>query len=119
MQMTMTRALALAGAALLTACATPPKTLYQWDSYQPQVYEHFKGGSPEQQIAEMEKALQLISARGGSVPPGFHAHLGMLYSVAGKPDQVVAQFEDEKKLFPESATYMDFLLAKLKKGEKL
>jgi hypothetical protein len=123
MQTTMTRracgALALASAALLTACATAPKTLYQWDGYQPQVYEHFKGGSPEQQIAEMEKALQLISARGGAVPPGFHAHLGMLYSVAGKPDQVVAQFEDEKKLFPESATYMDFLLAKLKKGEKL
>jgi hypothetical protein len=53
------------------------------------------------------------------VPPGFHAHLGMLYSIAGKSDQMVAQFEDEKKLFPESATYMDFLLAKVKKGDKI
>jgi len=111
--------LALAGAACLTGCASPPKTLYGWDGYQPQVYQHFKGESPDQQIAEMEKSLQTISARGAAVPPGFHAHLGMLYSSTGKLDQMVVQFEDEKKLFPESAAYMDFLLAKVKKGEKL
>jgi hypothetical protein len=111
--------LALAGTAFLTGCASPPKTLYGWDGYQPQVYQHLKGESPDQQIAEMEKALQTISAKGASVPPGFHAHLGMLYSIAGKSDQMVAQFEDEKKLFPESATYMDFLLAKVKKGDKI
>ena len=114
--------LALVAGALtggLSGCATPPKTLYQWEGYQPQVYQYLKGESPEQQIAAMEKDLQTISAKGASVPPGFHAHLGMLYSVAGKPDQVIAQFEDEKKLFPESAAYMDFLLGKTKKGEKL
>ena len=112
-------ALALALSAVLTGCATAPKTLYQWDGYQPQVYQYLKGESPVQQIAEMEKSLALISAKGNSVPPGFHAHLGMLYSIAGKSDQVATQFEDEKKLFPESAAYMDFLLGKLKKGEKL
>jgi hypothetical protein len=44
----------------------------------------------------MEKSLQTISAKGASAPPGFHAHLGMLYSIVGKSDQMVAQFEDEK-----------------------
>ena len=111
--------LALALSAVLTGCATAPKTLYQWDGYQPQVYQYLKGESPVQQIAEMEKSLALISAKGNSVPPGFHAHLGMLYSITGKSDQVATQFEDEKKLFPESSAYMDFLLGKLKKGEKL
>lgn len=111
--------LALLACAALTGCATHPKTMYQWDGYQPQVYEYLKGGSPEQQIAAMEKNLQDISAKGNQAPPGFHAHLGMLYSIAGKPDQVVAQFEDEKKLFPESSPYMNFLLAKMQKGEKL
>ena len=112
--------LALAGAAVLSGCQTAPKTLYQWEGYQPQVYQNLKGeDSPEQQIAAMEKDLQVISANGNKAPPGFHAHLGMLYSISGKPDQVVAQFEDEKKLFPESAAYMDFLLSKMKKGEKL
>lgn len=108
--------LALAAGLALSGCASAPKTLYGWEGYQPQVYQHLKGESPDQQIAVLEKDLQTMSAKGKSAPPGFHAHLGMLYSIAGKPDQVVAQFEDEKKLFPESATYMDFLLAKMNKG---
>lgn len=114
-----TALLALLACAVLAGCASRPKTLYQWEGYQPQVYQYLKGESPEQQIAAMEKDLQTISAKGNRAPPGFHAHLGMLYSIAGKPDQVVAQFEDEKKLFPESGAYMDFLLGKLRKGEKL
>ena len=114
-----TALLALFAFAALTGCATQPKTLYQWEGYQPQVYEYLKGESPEQQIAAMEKDLQVIAAKGNRAPPGSHAHLGMLYSIAGKPEQVAAQFEDEKKLFPESAPYMDFLLGKMKKGEKL
>lgn len=111
--------LALLACAVLAGCATAPKTLYQWEGYQPQVYQYLKGESPDQQIAAMEKDLQTIGAKGNHAPPGFHAHLGMLYSVAGKTDQVAGQFEDEKKLFPESGPYMDLLLGKLKKGEKL
>lgn len=106
----------LAGAVLLAGCQTAPKTLYQWEGYQPTVYQHFKGDSPEQQIAVLEKDLQTIQAKGGAVPPGFHAHLGMLYSLSGKADLVAAHFETEKKLFPESSAYMDFLLGKMKKG---
>jgi hypothetical protein len=108
--------LALAGAFALTGCRTAPKTVYQWEGYQPQVYQHFKGESPDQQIAVLEKGLQAISASGATPPPGYHAHLGMLYAMTGKQDQMLAQFDDEKKLFPESAVYMDFLTAKVKKG---
>jgi hypothetical protein len=108
-------ALALAAAFVLTGCHTAPKTMYQWGAYQPQVYQHFKGESPDQQIAALEKDLQAISAAGNTPPPGFHAHLGMLYALTGKQDQVAVEFETEKKLFPESAAYMDFLLKKSKK----
>jgi hypothetical protein len=111
-------ACAIAAAILLTGCQTAPKTTYQWEGYQPQVYQHFKGGSPDQQIAVLEKDLQLINAKGNTPPPGYHAHLGYLYSMTGKLDMAMAQFEDEKKIFPESAVYMDFLLSKTKTGEK-
>ncbi|PHV03978.1 DUF4810 domain-containing protein [Janthinobacterium sp. BJB412] len=111
-------AAALAATLVLSGCQTAPKSLYQWEGYQPQVYQHFKGESPDQQIAVLEKDLQTISAKGSKAPPGYHAHLGLLYSLTGKQDQVVAQFEDEKKLFPESAAYMDFLLKNTKKVEK-
>lgn len=110
--------LIVASSVLLAACQSAPKTMYQWDAYQPQVYQHFKGESPDQQIAILEKDLQIISAKGNTPPPGYHAHLGLLYSISGKNDLVAQQFENEKKLFPESSTYMDFLLNKIKKNEK-
>ncbi|MDN7892534.1 DUF4810 domain-containing protein [Burkholderia cepacia] len=105
---------ATAAAMLLAGCAaptTPP--LYQWNGYQPQVYEYFKGqSSPQQQIDALEKALQEIRAKGNKPPPGFHAHLGMLYASVGNGQQATQSFEAEKALFPESAPYMDFLTKK-------
>ncbi|HEM7894664.1 DUF4810 domain-containing protein [Burkholderia cepacia] len=105
---------ATAAAMLLAGCAaptTPP--LYQWNGYQPQVYEYFKGqSSPQQQIDALEKALQEIRAKGNKPPPGFHAHLGMLYASVGNGQQATQSFEAEKALFPESAPYMDFLMKK-------
>lgn len=110
--------LALGASLLLSACKTAAPTLYQWEGYQPQVYQHFKGASPDQQIAVLEKDLLAIDAKGNKPPPGYHAHLGMLYALAGRDAQVAPQFEAERTLFPESSAYMDFLLKKNKKAEK-
>jgi len=44
-----------------------------------------------------------------------HAHLGLLYLETGRTAQAVAAWEQEKRLFPESRAYMDFLLNNLKK----
>ncbi|MCW3481026.1 DUF4810 domain-containing protein [Neisseriaceae bacterium JH1-16] len=109
--------LALFSAVLLAGCSTPPKTLYQWEGYQPQVYEYFKGQGNAEQITVLEQDLQKIRAKGNMPPPGYHAHLGLLYAAIGKDDQMVQQFQTEKELFPESTPYMDFLLKKYKKRE--
>jgi hypothetical protein len=105
--------------ALLSGCATGPKTLYNWGSYQDQVYAHLKADtSPEKQILAMEKALQ-APQNGRPMAPGFHAHLGLLYGEVGRTGDMCEQFRIEKQLFPESATFMDFLLAKAdQKGAK-
>lgn len=106
--------MAIVTALLLTGCAaptTPP--LYQWNGYQPQVYEYFKGKtSPQEQIDALEKALQEIRAKGNTPPPGFHAHLGMLYASIGDAQRAGQEFQAEKQLFPESSSYMDFLMKK-------
>jgi hypothetical protein len=110
-------ALTLAASALLAGCSSP-KTLYQWEGYEPQVYEYFKGETPKEAQAEaLEADLQKIRSTGKSVPPGYHAHLGLLYLSMGKDDQMVQQFRTEKTLFPESGTYMDFLLKNAKTGD--
>ncbi|MGE7955963.1 DUF4810 domain-containing protein [Pseudomonas sp. NPDC089530] len=115
----MTRPLmaaAVLGSVLLAGCSGP-KTLYQWETYQAQTYEYFKGEqASEAQVEALERDLQKIKATGKAVPPGYHAHLGMLYAGLGKDDQMVQQFNTEKALFPESASYMDFLLKNAKKG---
>ena len=99
----------------LSGCATPPVTLYQWESYEAQVYAHLKGESPEAQIEAMERDLEKIRAGGKTPPPGFYAPLGLLYVETGNDVKAVDCFETEKGRFPESATFMNFLLDKYKK----
>ncbi|GAB3627890.1 hypothetical protein PTE30175_04476 [Pandoraea terrae] len=101
--------------ALLAGCASSPKTLYQWEGYEPQVYEYFKGESTEAQISALEEDLQKIRASGNTPPPGYHAHLGLLYGSVGNDDQMTQQFQAEKALFPESSAYFDFLQKNFKK----
>jgi hypothetical protein len=119
MNLTLSRslmALTLAASTLLAGCSSP-QTLYQWEGYEPQVYEYFKGEEPKEAQAEaLERDLQKIRSTGKAVPPGYHAHLGLLYLSMGKDDQMVQQFNTEKTLFPESGTYMDFLLKNAKAG---
>ncbi len=105
------------GSLLLAGC-NAPKPLYQWESYQPQVYGYLKGDSKEEQATALERDLEKIKAKNGAVPPGYHAQLGLLYSSLGKDDQMMQQFRTEKALFPESATYMDFLMSNASKGAK-
>ena len=110
-------ALMLTATALVAGCQTAPKPLYQWESYQPQVYEYFKGEPKEAQAEALERDLQKINAKGNTPPPGYHAHLGLLYLSMGKDDQMVQQLRTEKALFPESGPYMDFLLKNAKTGD--
>ncbi|NUU02276.1 DUF4810 domain-containing protein [Herbaspirillum robiniae] len=102
----------------LTGCAQPRKPLYGWGTYQQQVYTHFKSDNEgyEQQIASLEESLEKMRSKGEAVPPGYHAHLGMLYAAVGKEGQLVQELETEKTLFPESTPYMDFLMRNYKKG---
>ena len=103
-------------ASMVTGCVTQPKPLYHWDDYQPEVYAYFKGDgtSPEAQLIKLEASAQKAQAKGEALPPGFNAHLGLLYLKAGQCDKAQAAFQTEEAQFPESREYMGFLLKKLK-----
>ena len=103
--------------AVFAGCATKPSSLYQWEQYQSNVDAHFRGDklSPDAQAQLMEADLQKIKAGGGTVPPGFQAHLGLFYGHQGRPDQFAQQMQAEKTQFPESETFVDFLLRNFKK----
>lgn len=110
-------------AAILLVCATlggcaatQQPALYQWQGYQSNVDAYFRADklSPDAQTQQMEEDLQKIKVSGGAVPPGYYAHLGLLYGQQGKLDQFAQQMQAEKKQYPESEAFMDFLLRNFK-----
>lgn len=104
---------------VLGGCANTnrPPTLYQWQGYQSNVDAYFRTDklNMDVQTQLMEEDLKKIQADGGAVPPGYYAHLGLLYGQQGKVDQFAQQMQAEKKQYPESEAFMDFLLRNFKK----
>ena len=111
------RSVLVLSALLLTACANQ-SGLYQWGSYEDQIYAMYSSpgkSSPDEQIAALEADGEKARAKNRTPPPGHYAHLGYLYFQTGKLDQAVASFETEKVLFPESSAYMDRLISRIRK----
>ena len=113
------RLLKLAGAIVvgsaLAGCTQAPKRLYYWEDFQPQLYEYFKAdkSGPEEQLRILDAHAQKARARGAALPPGFRAHLAMIYLRLGRDGEAKQALEAEKASFPESAQYMDFLLKRM------
>ena len=106
-------ALASAAAMLLSGCAdNSPRQLYYWDgAYTGSVYEYLtQEGDAGAQIAALEESLQKAYQRAAKVPPGLHAHLGLLYLSQGNGAKFKAYVEKEAELYPESRDYAMFLL---------
>lgn len=107
------RGLAVAAAVgLLSACVQQPKSMYSWQAYQPSVYAYLKedGSDNAVQAQALEKNIETARAANVELPPGFRAHLGMLYLKMGDGDKGVEQLQSEKLAFPESTPFMDFLM---------
>ena len=75
-------------AVALAGCAQRPPPLYQWDGFQRQLYEHFKGdgSSPEEQLRVLTAQAQRAAGSGAALPPGFHGHLAMIHFRLGRFD---------------------------------
>ena len=101
----------------LTGCATKPIPLYQWQGYQGNLDSYFRGDKIglESQAQLMEADLKKIKATGGAVPPGYTAHLGLIYGQQGYMDKFAAYLSEEKTRFPESATFVGFLMRNFNK----
>lgn len=101
----------------LAGCAAQP-TMYYWGSYQALIYQSYhQPGSvpPERQIEQLERDYQQALAKHARMPPGWHAHLGVQYYKLGKVDEAVRELRTEKAEFPESAVFVDRLLANIGK----
>jgi len=103
---------------LFAGCTSPD--IYSWGRYEDLLYVAYskpEKAPAQMQVERMEADYQKARARNQRVPPGFHAHLGHLYAQLGRLDDARAQFETEKTEFPESAVFVDQLIARLNKHE--
>ena len=107
---------AIATDSVLVGCVQAPKPLYHWEGFQGQLYEHFKAdrSGPEEQLRILDAQAQKARASGAALPPGFRAHLAMIYLRLGRDGEARQELEAEKANFPESAPYMDFLLKRMR-----
>lgn len=96
----------------LGGCAAQNSMLYHWGEYPNATYAHLRQdlATPEEQLAALLKTVADAERSGRAVPPGLHAHIGMLYAQLGEPDLASDHWLIEKTLFPAAAPFMDFTL---------
>lgn len=102
-------------AILLAGCAQAPKPLYHLDGYQRQIYEQLKGDTqnPATQLQQLQQMADKAGAAGNPLPPGYRAHRALVLLKLGRDAEAAEFLAAEKASFPESAPYMDFLLARM------
>ena len=86
--------------------------------YEPLVYEMYaKPGKadPGTQVAKLSEDILRTQAEGKRVPPGVHAHLGYMYFLLGNTEAAYQAFVTEREMFPESATFINGMLQRLRK----
>ena len=100
----------------MVGCAS--KQIYFWGQYEDLLYLQSKDpgkANPQYQIDQMEADIEKAKSKNLPLPPGFYAHLGYQYLLAGNATKAHAGFEIEKKRFPESETLMNRFTKKLKR----
>lgn len=117
------RSLLISGIAcvVLAGCAQAPKPLYAWGSYQPQVYAYLKADESTavlEQIDALNRDMVQAEAHNMPLPPGFRAHLGMLYLQTNQVDRGLTYFGEEYEAFPEAQPYMSFLIGMVQGSKK-
>jgi len=100
---------------LLAACASGPRGLYYWGDFPQANYAWLQDDLQDDPkiLEKLEKNAQRALADNRDLPPGFHAHLGLIYLKLGEIDKAVEHLQAEKAAFPEAAAFMDFQLRNL------
>ena len=107
---------------VLAGCASPPETaMYRWGVYEDLMHLSYAEpgeADPVTQAQRLGEDIARTRAEGKRVPPGVHAHLGFLHYTLGDRVSARAHFVRERELFPESATFIDGILSRMKEESR-
>ena len=78
------------------------------------IFKKFKAATVQTSpvFLDVEKTIEKAQAKGTRAAPGMHAHLALLYFNLGRDEDGIGHLVTEKQLFPESATFINFLIEK-------
>lgn len=103
----------LAGLGFIAGCAPVHKDMYYWGEYESllhDMYENPGEAAPDVQIEKLITDIQQARDSGKNTPPGIYAHLGFVYASQGDLNKAKSAFSKEKKLYPESAVFINGLM---------
>ena len=112
-------ALLLLGAFLLSGCQSA-RPLYYWGNYENVTYLGYSKpdkATLEFQLQQLQEDVAKAAATHATPNPGLHAQLGYVSYQLGRVDDALREFETEKSIFPESAPFMDRMIARTKGGQ--
>lgn len=104
----------LLGATLLAACSSKPNNdLYYWGNYSDIVYSYYnEEGDYGKQEAALNQIISDAKNQNKVVAPGVYGHLGLVLLKQGKRAEANAALQEEKRIHPDSATFVDYLQRK-------
>ncbi|MBR0573464.1 MULTISPECIES: DUF4810 domain-containing protein [Pasteurellaceae] len=98
---------------VIIGCQSPTSSLYYWGNYSDSVYAYYDNETTLD--TQQENMLQIINnaqKSGKQVGPGIYAHLGLISLKQGMAQKAQDYFQKEMTLYPESATFIQFLQRK-------
>ncbi|MFT5660864.1 MAG: hypothetical protein ACI9TV_001508 [Sulfurimonas sp.] len=103
---------------VFSGCASQPKPLYNYGDYSTSYYHSKQEVGPETALTlqkSIENAIENSSdSLSGRVAPGMYANLGYIYLKSGNYSKAVENFNNEKRIYPESVYFMNRMLKKIK-----
>lgn len=103
----------------LVGCA--PKQMYSWENYSYSLYEAKKNATDEavgKHKLVLLKIIETSKENNQRVPPGIYCEYGYILLKEGKPQEALAYFELEEKIYPESAVFIQKLKAQCTLADK-
>ena len=104
-----------AGVLLLITASCGSTSLYEWGHYEDSIAAMYATGSgydPAVEVARLVEQVEQTEHRGKLVPPGVRAHIGFLLFESGNAERGASYLLAEKNAYPESAVFVDGLLAR-------
>jgi len=90
------------------------KQVFYWGGYENCLYSQYFKEDPDQAFAVLAQTVAQAEKGEHRLAPGLYAEYGFLLYQRGNASQAAVYFQKEAEAFPESATLMNTLIARLK-----